>query len=109
MDYGQIIPKTTHTQDKSYPGKPVPKTTRTQDSPYLGQIITKNQNEPYFNFFSWPNQNDVKIVWLWFLGFNYHFIKNNFVILLSHYGRLSINAIYYRGLDALTMDLYIGF
>ena len=29
-DYGQLVPKTTRTQDESYPGQLVPMTTRTQ-------------------------------------------------------------------------------
>ena len=36
---GQIIPKTTRTQDNSYPRQFVPRTTRTQDNSYPGQLV----------------------------------------------------------------------
>ena len=32
MDYGQLVPKTSRTQDNSYPRQLVPKTSRTQDN-----------------------------------------------------------------------------
>ena len=38
---GQLVPKTTRTQDNSYPGQLVPKTTRTQDNSYPGQLVPK--------------------------------------------------------------------
>ena len=50
MDYGQVVPKTTRTQDNSYPRQLVPKTTRTQDNSYPGQLVprtTRTQDDSY--------------------------------------------------------------
>ena len=38
-DYGQLVPKTSRTQDNSYPWQLVPETNRTQDSAYPRQLI----------------------------------------------------------------------
>ena len=38
---GQLVPKTTRTQDNSYPGQLVPKTTRTQDNSYPRQLVPR--------------------------------------------------------------------
>ena len=49
-DYGQLVPKTTRTQDNSYPRQLVPRTTRTQDNSYPGQLIpktTRTQDDSY--------------------------------------------------------------
>ena len=35
----QLVPKTTRTQDNSYPRQLVPRTTRTQDNSYPGQLV----------------------------------------------------------------------
>ena len=40
-DYGQLVPKTTRTQENSYPRQLVPRTTRTQDNSYPGQLVPK--------------------------------------------------------------------
>ena len=37
----QLVPKTTRTQDNSYPRQLVPKTTRTQDNSYPGQLVPR--------------------------------------------------------------------
>ena len=47
---GQFVPKTTRTQDNSYPGQLVPKTTRTQDNSNPGQLVprtTITQDDSY--------------------------------------------------------------
>ena len=41
MDYGQLIPMTTHTQDKRYPRQLVPKTNHTHNDLYPRRIILK--------------------------------------------------------------------
>ena len=38
---GQLVPKTTRTQDNSYPRKLVPKTTRTHENSYPGQLVPR--------------------------------------------------------------------
>ena len=47
---GQLVPKTTRTQDNSYPRQLVPKTTRTQDNSYPRQLVpktTRTQDNSY--------------------------------------------------------------
>ena len=49
-DYGQLVPKTTRTQDNSYPRQLVPRTTRTQDNSYPGRLVpktTRTQDNSY--------------------------------------------------------------
>ena len=40
-DYGQLVPKTSRTQDNSYPRQVVPRTTRTQDNSYPRRLVPK--------------------------------------------------------------------
>ena len=38
---GQLVPKTTRTQDNSYPGQLVPRATRTKDNSYPGRLVPR--------------------------------------------------------------------
>ena len=61
---GQLVPKTTRTQDNSYPRQLVPRTTRTQDNSYPRQIVprtTRTQVNSYPCGMIW---NDVMLSWV---------------------------------------------
>ena len=55
---GQLVPRTTRTQDNSYPRQLVPRTTRTQDNSYPRRLA--------------PRTTRTHVVWYGALGFRYH-------------------------------------
>ena len=48
MDYGRLVPKTTRTQDNSYPRRLVPRTTRTQDDSYPRKFVPRTSRMVLF-------------------------------------------------------------
>ena len=83
---GQLVPKTTRTQDNSYPSQLVPKTTRTQDNSYPRQLVTtttRTQDNSYPGQIV-PRTTRTHVVWYHIYVIRYHTIRYH-IMSYDHY------------------------